>query len=79
MRAQKNRTILVVTDVASKRQRSQEILEKEGFSVKAAESWPDACEKIGEGGLGLVVLDLKMLKDDNLEIVDMISSLRFRN
>jgi CheY-like chemotaxis protein len=78
MKGNKNRTILVVNDVASKRYMSKEVLEQEGFSVKAADSWADAQEKIAEGGLGLVILDLKMLKEDNLEIIDMISSLRFR-
>ncbi len=78
MKRNKNKTILVVNGVASKRFISKEALEQEGFSVEATDSWSDAREKIAEGGLGLVVLDLNMLQDNNLEIVDMISSLKFR-
>jgi len=73
-----NRTILVVDDIAIDRHTSRRFLESEGYFVKEAENWKDAVCKIREGGLGLVILGLKMSDEDNRDLIDMVSSLKFR-
>jgi CheY-like chemotaxis protein len=78
MKDYENRTILVVDDVAVDRHTSKKFLESEGYSVKEAENWKDAVCKIREGGLGLVILGLKMSETENRELIDTLSSLKFR-
>jgi two-component system nitrogen regulation response regulator NtrX len=78
MKDLENRTILVVDDVATDRRTSRKFLESEGYSVKEAENWKDAVCKIREGGLGLVILGVKMSEADNRELIDTISCLKFR-
>ncbi len=64
--------ILVVDDVADDRLIAKIILEKEGYMIVEAKDWREALAVIKDGGLSLVLLDLRMPEMDGLELLGRI-------
>ena len=62
--------LLVVDDEPGIRQALRQMLEYEGYSVRTAESGPQALEAYRERPADLVLLDIKMAPMDGLEVLD---------
>ncbi len=64
--------ILVVDDSADDRHIAKKILEKNDFRVSEASSWIEALKLISNGGIDLLLLDLRMPEVDGMELLGMI-------
>ncbi|MFH1223566.1 MAG: response regulator [Pseudomonadota bacterium] len=69
---QGNYNILIVDDSSDDRFILKKILEKKGYFTTESSNWMDALIKIGEGGVDIVILDLKMKEVDGLELLKLI-------
>lgn len=65
-----NRTVLVVDDEQSMQETLGIMLEKEGFSVKTAGNGADALEICENGGIDLVITDIKMPIMDGVRLIE---------
>ena len=61
-------TILIVDDVPQNIQIAQTILESAGYTVQTALSGEEALERVGAGGIDLILLDIMMPELDGFEV-----------
>jgi DNA-binding response OmpR family regulator len=66
--------ILIVDDVENNRLMLQRRLEREGYSVSQATNGREALERIAQGGLDLVLLDILMPEVDGFEVLRQVKS-----
>jgi two-component system, NtrC family, nitrogen regulation response regulator NtrX len=64
--------ILITDDEKSIRNILRDILEYESYDVEEAESGDEALQKVSDGGIDLVILDIKMKGMDGLETLEKI-------
>jgi DNA-binding NtrC family response regulator len=62
-------TVLVVDDEAAMRLGLKEVLSRAGYQVELASDGEEACARIDQGGLDVVITDLRMPKKDGLEVL----------
>ena len=63
------RPILVVDDDAEMRNAIQETLQRKGYPTVVAENGMEALERIDQGGLRLVISDIRMPEMDGLTLL----------
>jgi CheY-like chemotaxis protein len=68
----RNKTILIVDDVADEITITRAILEKNGFTVADAGNWCDAITAVEKGGVDLIILDLKMPEMNGIKLLKLI-------
>ncbi len=61
--------ILVVDDDLRLQRTVAEYLEQEGFAVSTASSGPEASAHLAKPGIGLIVLDLRLGREDGLDLL----------
>jgi two-component system, NtrC family, nitrogen regulation response regulator NtrX len=70
------KSVLVVDDERSIRDSIKMILEYEKFEIHFAENGPAALQRIGEGDIAVVLLDIKMPGEDGLSVLRKIRQIR---
>lgn len=70
------KTVLIVDDDASIRRLEAVLLEREGYAVSEAGDGASAIERLGRGGLDLLLLDLRMPIVDGWTVMESVAAMR---
>lgn len=68
------KTVLIVDDDPTQRRLLQAVIEKQGYAPETAESGEQALERIGRGGIDVMLLDLVMPGMDGMEMLETLQS-----
>ena len=63
------KTVLVIDDDPTQRRLIQAVLEREGFAFEGAESGPVGLDRLAQGGVDVVLLDMVMPQMPGLEVL----------